>query len=79
MADGKWYIVRREKSDNGPLGSEYGYQKTQSPKPGELVYHGNFKPYTAYSGSNDKDASTWYEPIGEITSEPFLGEGVEKF
>jgi len=76
MSKSKGYIVKREIADNGPRGSDYGYVRVTKPRPGETIYHGEFKPRTVDRGQFDANSMTVYDAIGKVTEELF---GVETF
>lgn len=73
----KGYIVRRELTDNGPMGSTYAYFKVDVPRPGERIYHGRFEAKSVYGGQHDaKQIQVWnYVGEGEPTSEIWGGDG----
>jgi len=63
------------------MGSTYGYVKVTQPRPGETIYHGQFKPVTHNCGQYDADTCTEYVPVGPVTEEVYAaeGSGVETF
>lgn len=71
------YIVKRELSDNGPMGSTYAFFKVDTPRPGERIYRGKFKPRTVSSGQYDAESTQVWDYVGEgePASEIWQGEG----
>ncbi len=84
MPKKKGFIVEREIADNGPMGSTYGYRRVETPKAGERIYHGKFRPRSVACGQLDADSMIVYDYVGEgePSSEIWNGEGdgsVEEF
>ena len=71
----KGFIVKREIADNGQYGSEYGFVKVQTPRPGETIYHGKFKSRTVYGGQYDAEEKTVYDYVGKGKPKTSVWEG----
>lgn len=72
------YIVRREFAAGEGKGKVLGYIRVAKPEPGEMIYHGKFKPATIVLALISSNNVEGFEAIGDVTSEMFT-EGLETF
>lgn len=79
------FIVLRLLQDGDKGGNDIrAYIKVDKPFPGEKIYHGDFVKRTIEVADNGPMGSEYrevYEPVGELTSELYGGQGgaVETF